>query len=376
MESIRKRGNKYQVRVNYYDLYTHKRKPITKTFNTKAEARKWAAKVESDTDNFILLDNQSTLEAWIDIYLSTYRLNNIANSTYQNEVYTKKRIIKFLKKVYIKDITPMMYQQFLNWMNTENYSKSTAKQTRLLLHNVFEKAKLQGATSSNPCLVCNLPNYKLPKKIEWLEAHEVKDFLNLIKKRNIYQYFVCYTAIELGCRVGEVLALKISDYDLKKQTVHICKSYDQKRDVFGKTKNKENRTVDFSTQYKNIVINFLNLQNTNKILNKEVYNNEYDLLHVDEFGKVIALSSLYNSITYIGKKYFKKSLSMHKLRHTHASLLLEDGAEMKYIQNRLGHSSDKITSEVYVHMTDKMRQREKDKYQKYFDIIFNERGGQ
>ena len=50
---------------------------------------------------------------------------------------------------------------------------------------------------------------------------------------------------------------------------------------------------------------------------------------------------------------------MHKLRHTHASLLLEAGAEMKYIQQRLGHSSDRITTEVYAHMTDKMRNRQK-----------------
>ncbi|MFA0980133.1 integrase, partial [Staphylococcus aureus] len=57
----------------------------------------------------------------------------------------------------------------------------------------------------------------------------VKEFLQLIKKRNIYQYFVCYSAIELGCRVGEALALRISDFDLKNQTVHIYKSYDQKR---------------------------------------------------------------------------------------------------------------------------------------------------
>ncbi|NGF89002.1 tyrosine-type recombinase/integrase [Staphylococcus aureus] len=149
-----------------------------------------------------------------------------------------------------------------------------------------------------------------------------------------------------------------------------------KKNVFGQTKNKEERTVDFSNQYKDIIISFLNLQNTNKILNKEIYYNEHDLLHVDEFGKVIALSSLYNSLTYIGKTYFNKNLSIHKLRHTHASLLLEAGAEMKYIQQRLGHSSDKITSEVYAHMTDKMRKREKEKYQKYFNLIFDEEGGQ
>ncbi|PTE67908.1 hypothetical protein BUY46_10155 [Staphylococcus devriesei] len=81
----------------------------------------------------------------------------------------------------------------------------------------------------------------------------------------------------------------------------------------------------------------------------------------------------YNVSKILGKE---NRLSIHKLRHTHASLLLEARAEMKYIQQRLGHSSDRITTEVYAHMTDKMRDREKEKYQKYFDKIFYQKGGQ
>ena len=73
-----------------------------------------------------------------------------------------------------------------------------------------------------------LPYYKPPKKIQWLEASEVPLFLQYMKKRNVYQYYVCYTAIELGCRVGEALALKVTDFDFKNQTVKINKSYNQK----------------------------------------------------------------------------------------------------------------------------------------------------
>ena len=42
-----------------------------------------------------------------------------------------------------------------------------------------------------------------------------------MKKRNVYQYYVCYQAIELGCRVGEALALKVTDFDFKNQTVKL-----------------------------------------------------------------------------------------------------------------------------------------------------------
>lgn len=376
MASFRKRGNKYQARVNYYDNLSQRRKPITKTFNTKAEAKKWAAKVEADTNTYVLLNNEVSLAAWIDKYLEIYRKDKIASSTYQNELFTKKRILQYFDKVLIKDITPIMYQQFLNWLKEKDYARSTANQSRLLLTNVLKKAYLQGAIKTNPCIDFSLPYYKPPKKIQWLEASEVPLFLQYMKKRNVYQYYVCYTAIELGCRVGEALALKITDFDLNKQTVHIDKSYNQKTDTFGSTKNKEERTVDFSNQYKKAILNLLSLHNNNKLISGELYKNKYNCIHVDQYGKVVSLSSLYNSLTYIGQKYFNKNLSMHKLRHTHASLLLEAGAEMKYIQHRLGHSSDRITTEVYAHMTDKMRDREKEKYQKYFDKIFYQKGGQ
>lgn len=371
MASFRKRGSKYQARVNYYDTLTQKRKPITKTFNTKAEAKRWAAKVESDTNSYVLLKNESSLASWIDKYLEVYRKDKISNSTYQNELFIKNRILRYFDKVLIKDITPIMYQQFLNWLKEENYARSTANQSRLLLNNVLKKAYIQGAIETNPSTDCMLPYYKPPKKIQWLEASEVPLFLQYMKKRNVYQYYVCYTAIELGCRVGEALALKVTDFDFKNQTVIINKSYNQKTDVFGLTKNKEDRIVDFSNQYKKSILNLLSLHNNNKLINNDLYNNKYNSIHVDEYGKIISLSSLYNSLTYIGQKYFNKSLSMHKLRHTHASLLLEAGAEMKYIQQRLGHSSDRITTEVYTHMTDKMRNRQKEKYQKYFDKIFH-----
>ncbi|MDH8846863.1 tyrosine-type recombinase/integrase, partial [Staphylococcus epidermidis] len=78
-----------------------------------------------------------------------------------------------------------------------------------------------------------------------------------MKKKIVYQYYVCYTAIELGCRVGEALALKVTDFDFKNQTVKINKSYNQKTDVFGLTKNKEDRIVDFSSQYKKAILNLL-----------------------------------------------------------------------------------------------------------------------
>ncbi|MDK3799304.1 tyrosine-type recombinase/integrase [Staphylococcus pseudintermedius] len=74
----------------------------------------------------------------------------------------------------------------------------------------------------------------------------------------------------------------------------------------------------------------------------------------------------------MGKKHFNKYLSMHKLKHTHASLLFQAGADMTYIQYRLGHSSSVVTAEVYIHMTESMKKEQFKKYQSFFDKNYNE----
>ncbi|MFS0948531.1 tyrosine-type recombinase/integrase [Enterococcus durans] len=59
---------------------------------------------------------------------------------------------------------------------------------------------------------------------------------------------------------------------------------------------------------------------------------------------------------------------MHGLRHTHASLLLEAGANIKDVQERLGHSSIQITMDLYIHITDKRKKETAAQFAKYIDI--------
>ncbi|WGU95593.1 tyrosine-type recombinase/integrase [Paenibacillus dendritiformis] len=60
-------------------------------------------------------------------------------------------------------------------------------------------------------------------------------------------------------------------------------------------------------------------------------------------------SSLFNALSRILTRAGLPSLPIHSLRHTHAVLLLEGGSAMKYVQERLGHGSIQITSDVYSH---------------------------
>ncbi|MCT4572771.1 tyrosine-type recombinase/integrase, partial [Bacillus thuringiensis] len=76
-------------------------------------------------------------------------------------------------------------------------------------------------------------------------------------------------------------------------------------------------------------------------------------------------STLKNVLDRILKNAEVPKIPVHGLRHTHAVLLLEAGVEMKYIQERLGHKSIEITSNIYSHVTPKIIENEQSKYEAY-----------
>ncbi len=82
-------------------------------------------------------------------------------------------------------------------------------------------------------------------------------------------------------------------------------------------------------------------------------------------------SSLFNAFRRILKRADMNLLPIHSPRRTHAVMLLEAGAEMKYIQERLGHGSIMIPSDIYSHISKKMDQKNTAQFEKYINSILN-----
>ncbi|MBJ6919075.1 tyrosine-type recombinase/integrase, partial [Vibrio cholerae] len=79
--------------------------------------------------------------------------------------------------------------------------------------------------------------------------------------------------------------------------------------------------------------------------------------------------SIFNAFSRILKKVNIPSLDIHSLRHTHAVLLLESGANLKYIQERLGHKSIEMTTNVYSHISDKINEDSISEFEKYMSNV-------
>ncbi|MFJ7850805.1 tyrosine-type recombinase/integrase [Peribacillus sp. NPDC097206] len=99
-----------------------------------------------------------------------------------------------------------------------------------------------------------------------------------------------------------------------------------------------------------------------------MYQHDLNLVFSRNDGSYLPKSSLFNSFARILKQANLPSLPIHSLRRTHAVLQLEAGASMKYVQERLGHGSMQVTSDVYSHISKKL---EKDGMNKFEERMKN-----
>ncbi|UOK56116.1 tyrosine-type recombinase/integrase [Bacillus sp. OVS6] len=114
----------------------------------------------------------------------------------------------------------------------------------------------------------------------------------------------------------------------------------------------------------------LKKQNEDKIALGPLYQHDLNLVFCRTDGSPLPKSSLFNAFNRILKRSGIDQLPIHSLRHTHAVLLLESGADMKYVQARLGHGSIQITSDVYAHVSKKIDQSSMEKYESYMNKLY------
>ena len=258
-----------------------------------------------------------------------------------------------------------------------------------------------------------IPKNRLPKVPTRSAPHVYipKEYMEKIFERfpeNSSSYLPLKIAYECGLRLGEVFALCWEDVDFINKVIRINRQVqwyeDKERKLeeiikkngtsecgngfwyFTSPKYKSYRVVEISDELANILANARDRQLKARDYYGIFYKNYYaanplyfegtrperecsvNKISDDDSGYHINLICIRENGTYVSprtmqhvsrviKKEIYPDFDFHSLRHTHASMLLEAGAEQKYIQTRLGHSNLKITIDVYEHTTENLRSR-------------------
>ena len=375
MASFRKHDTGWEYRLRYKDPFTKKyREKSERGFDSKRAAAQAAADFEKRLSEGYEQSDIGLAE-YLDVWLIEYKTGTVRKNTikiHQNNI--KTHIKPYFKSILLRDVKPIMYQKFLNFLIDEGLSKRTVEIVHSTMHNAYEKAVTIGKIDKNPCDGASIKGAKRKAEIKFIESDQIPNFL-LAARQYGYIYWIFFKLlIETGMRKGEAAALTWSDIDLKKLKITIDKTLDftadDKGSLFGDTKTlRSSRTISITQSLANDLRYHANWQNNNKLGLGDQYNHDLNLVLCREDGNFMPKSSLFNAFSRILKRAGLPPLPIHSLRHTYAVLLLEAGAEMKFVQEQLGHGSIQITSDVYSHISKKIGKANMDKFEAFTENI-------
>ena len=298
-----------------------------------------------------MLDNINNQILFCDYYekwIKVYKEGAIRKVTLEKYYMTHRWLEKLIPELKICEMTRINYQQLLN-----DYALYHERQTTMDFHHQLKGAILdavdEGLLDRDPTrkaiIKGKTPAAKKIKYINQFELHTLLNNLNL-KSEISWDWFILIVA-KTGLRFSEALALTPKDFDFGRQSISVSKTWDYKGDGgFLPTKNKSSvRKVQIDWQ---TVIQFSEL-----------------IKGLPEDKPIFVNGKVYNStVNDILARYCKKAnvpvISVHGLRHTHASLLLFAGVSIASVARRLGHSSMNTTQKTYLHIIQELESQDVD----------------
>lgn len=246
--------------------------------------------------------------------------------------------LEYINENNIKDYKNIEYQDirlYINYLYDLKYNNKTISRHISSLRSFFKYLKNQNIIENNPMILISNP--KLEKKLpKYLNYEETEKLLNVFDNNNyigIRNSLILEMLYSTGIRVSEITNIKLKDISIYNKTIKIT----------GKG-NKE-RIVYFGSQCLNLIE--LYQKKSYPILNKN--NSEYFLL--SKTGKKINDREIRIVVdTAAQLAGIKIKISPHVLRHTFATHMLTDGADLRSVQELLGHEN-LSTTQVYTHLT-------------------------
>lgn len=380
MASYRKRNNTWEYRITYVDRQTGKQRETSKGgFRTKAEAKIAATEAESDFHQYGFMENGSeTVNHYFNEWLETFKRPHVKPITYSvQERVVRLNILTRWGNYRLKDINRLEYQKWINVLR-ENYSAGTVRRIHSIVSCAIDDAVHEfQLLRQNPLKKISIPKeIEKDERIAYFSREQLDVFLNQVKpvKNSKYQHSMQYLALftlmaRSGIRIGEALALQWDDLDSTNHLLTISKTlvYPLNSEPYistPKTKSSR-RTIKLDT----VTMQLLEEHRTNQQEVIQMYPyykaTKDNIIFHQHDGRWLRTNVVRDYFKTVCKRAGLSVLSPHALRHSHAVHLLEAGANIKYVSERLGHASVKITADTYLHNTAKIENDALELYSRY-----------
>lgn len=356
------KNGKFRLVERYTDYMTGKTKKVSVTMDKNtAQARKIAAKALNQKIDKALYSQHSekiTLSDLVEKYRED-QIKTVKMSTYQRNYHACNTIISILGENTIVDriTSKYVHDKFLETGKNPGTLNEHFARFRALIRWGYKNELL-----SDISFLDRMEPFKdIPHKIKIQDKYLENDELRIVLKgmhSTVWRLVTELMALS-GMRFGEIAALIKSDIDFENNMIHVTKTFDSVNELVTAPKTTCSiRDVymqeELRTVCKNLNTEMLKLRLMNGL-------KDTPLFLFDKYGNHIRY--------YAYNKYLKKNtlrligrqITPHALRHTHASLLLENGIDIDTISRRLGHENSKVTREIYLHITEKLKEKDNEK---------------
>ncbi|SHJ92034.1 site-specific integrase [Tepidibacter formicigenes] len=375
---VRKKGNRWYY---YFDAgkVNGKRKRIErKGGNTKKEALEALRKAlyEFEKCGSLVSESDISVADYFDYWFKEYVLINCKYNTQRGYNLIIEKHIKPTLGIYkLKSLTPAMLQEFINKKYRNGFTKNTLKGFYGVLSGALKMAVYPYQfIKENPMQYVSMPKYNsLKKDNEDLKIITVDEFNKIVDRFPFGSsfYIPLQIAFNTGMRASEVCGLTWDCINLEEGKIKVEKIILKKgmQWCFGTPKTASSqREILIGKTLIDILKKHKKYQLENRLKYGEFYSNNLykfeeinkkysstDLVCTKENGELVSTDSL-KYLSRVVNYELGINFNFHSLRHTHATILLEAGANIKDIQKRLGHSKLATTMDTYSHITDKMNQ--------------------
>ena len=360
---IRKRGNSYVAIIYKGKDFQGKKRYQWISCRTKREAQAKLAQLVHEHDIGIYADPKGTLGEFATRWLVEYAVPNLAPRTtegYQSII--RAHVMTKLGQIPLKDLKPEHLQKYYANLLAGGLTTTTAAHHAALLHRILEHAMRWQLLARNPADGVSPPR---ARHIEMHTLDEAQAEKILEEAKSTPYFYIYHLALFSGLRQSELLALRWCDIDLVMAEISVSRTMHRlltHEIIFRTTKTpKSRRTVALSPKACTTLRQHLDIEKSQCVrLGIEFTDDRLIFCQWDGAPlKPLSISQAWRRLT---SRLGIENIRFHDLRHTHATLMLQQGVHPKIVQERLGHSTISVTLDRYSHVTPGIQRKAADAF--------------
>ena len=294
-----------------------------------------------------------TVGQWMDVWFENYARVKVRPSSHQTyRGYLENHIKPNIGQIPLEKVTSLELQKFYKKLlssgrvarlesrkQPKGLGAKTVRNIHQIISSAMNLAREQKLIAANPADGCALPKLE-HREMQTLPAEQLRTFLEEARESGVFELY--YVELATGLRRGELLGLKWEDLDLKHGVLRVRR---QVARVNGEV-------VEAPLKTKNAYRTLPLARETRAVLREQQKKaGSSPWVFPSPAGGPISPDSVGNMLHRVLKRAGLPSLRFHDLRHTFATLALQNGVDVKTVSGMLGHFSAGFTLDTYAHVT-------------------------